>query len=81
MDEKNIIVVKEVDADTEYSDLEDMAKHMRKQLGNHVNADAHIAYGTIVNDIKEVLNLALTDEKVSGAIDFSAETNKEEVVK
>ena len=34
-----------------------------------------------VNDIKEVLNLALTDEKVSGAIDFSAETNKEEVVK
>ena len=30
-----------------------------------------------VNDIKEVLNLALTDEKVSGAIDFSAETNKE----
>jgi len=34
-----------------------------------------------VNDIKEVLNLALTDEKVSGAIDFSTETNKEEVVK
>ena len=34
-----------------------------------------------VNDIKEVLNLALTDEKVSDAIDFSAETNKEEVVK
>ena len=34
-----------------------------------------------VNDIKEVLNLALTDEKVSGAIDFSADTNKEEVVK
>ena len=34
-----------------------------------------------VNDIKEVLNLALTDEKVSGAIDFSAETNKEEVIK
>ena len=31
-----------------------------------------------VNDIKEVLNLALTDEKVSDAIDFSAETHKKE---
>ena len=29
-----------------------------------------------VNDIKEVLELALTDEKVNGAIDFCAETNK-----
>ena len=31
-----------------------------------------------VNDIKEVLELALTDEKVSGAIDFCAVTNKKE---
>ena len=29
-----------------------------------------------VNDIKEVLNLALTDEKVNGAIDFCAEMNE-----
>jgi hypothetical protein len=32
-----------------------------------------------VTDIKEVLELALTDEKVNGAIDFCAETNKKEV--
>ena len=31
-----------------------------------------------VNDIKEVLDLALTDEKVHGAIDFCAEMNKKE---
>ena len=31
-----------------------------------------------VTDIKEVLNLALTDEKVSGAIDFCTEMNKKE---
>ena len=31
-----------------------------------------------VNDIKEVLELALTDEKVNGAIDFCAVTNKKE---
>ena len=32
-----------------------------------------------VTDIKEVLELALTDEKVNGAIDFCAEINKKEV--
>lgn len=31
-----------------------------------------------VTDIKEVLNLALTDEKVNGAIDFCTEMNKKE---
>ena len=31
-----------------------------------------------VNDIKEVLDLALTDEKVNGAIDFCAVTNKKD---
>ena len=32
-----------------------------------------------VTDIKEVLDLALTDEKVNGAIDFCAEINKKEL--
>jgi ATP-dependent Lon protease len=31
-----------------------------------------------VNDITEVLDIALTDEKVNGAIDFCAEMNKKE---
>ena len=31
-----------------------------------------------VNDIKEVLNLALTNEKVNGAIDFCADMNKKD---
>ena len=31
-----------------------------------------------VNDIKEVLKLALTDEKVNGAIDFCADKNLKE---
>ncbi len=54
VDEKNIIVVKEVDADTEYSDLEEMAQLMMRRLSSRLSSDAHIAYGTIVNDIKEV---------------------------
>ena len=34
-----------------------------------------------VTDIKEVLDLALTNEKVDGAIDFCAEMRKQEVKK
>ena len=55
VDEKNIIVVKEL-ADKDGSrELEKMAKEMRETLRAESEDDKiHIAYGTVVNDIKEV---------------------------
>lgn len=55
VDEKNIIVVKEL-ADKDGSrELEKMAKEMMEILRAESEDDKiHIAYGTIVNDIKEV---------------------------
>lgn len=55
VDEKNIIVVKEL-ADKEGSrELEKMAKEMMEILRAESEDDKiHIAYGTVVNDIKEV---------------------------
>ena len=55
VDEKNIIVVKEL-ADKDGSrELEKMAKEMMEILRAESEDDKiHIAYGTVVNDIKEV---------------------------
>ena len=55
VDEKNIIVVKEL-ADKDGSrELEKMAKEMMEILrAESENDKIHIAYGTVVNDIKEV---------------------------
>ena len=55
VDEKNIIVVKEL-ADKDGSrELEKMAKEMLESLRAESEDDKiHIAYGTVVNDIKEV---------------------------
>lgn len=55
VDEKNIIVVKEL-ADKDGSrELEKMAKEMMENLRAESEDDKiHIAYGTVVNDIKEV---------------------------
>ena len=55
VDEKNIIVVKELSDKDGNKELEKMAKEMLDTLHNE-NEDEHIriAYGTIVSDIKEV---------------------------
>lgn len=53
VDEKNIIVVKELAETDTYDDMEKTAK-MILNLFSEDNCEAHIAYGTIVNEIKEV---------------------------
>ena len=54
MDEKNIILVKEL-ADTEtYDDLKKTADVILNLFGGSAAGKIHIAYGTIVNEIKEV---------------------------
>ena len=54
VDEKNIIVVKEVGENDSYHDMEKVANNMLDLLKKEVEAEFHIAYGTIINDIKEV---------------------------
>ena len=54
VDEKNIIVVKELDANDGHVELEKIAHNFYEILKNDGEEDVLIAYGTVVNDIKEV---------------------------
>ena len=54
VDEKNIIVVKELDPDDGYPEMEKIAQNILKILKEEGEESVRIAYGTIVNDIKEV---------------------------
>ncbi len=52
VDEKNIIVVKEVEASETPDDLRRTAESIYNLFGQ--DSSVHVAYGTVVNDIKEV---------------------------
>ncbi len=54
VDEKHIIVVKEIEANEVYEDLESTAREILAELNSEEDQEGHIAYGTIVSDIKEV---------------------------
>lgn len=54
VDEKNIIIVKELSANEGYKEMEKAAEETMDILTAEGEKDVHIAYGTIVNDIKEV---------------------------
>ena len=54
VDEKHVIIVKEVEPGENYSDMEKYAQHVRDILETENVKGCHIAYGTIVADIKEV---------------------------
>lgn len=54
VDEKNIIIVKELAAGEDYQDMEKVAYQVLNSLEPAKREQAHIAYGTIVNEIKEV---------------------------
>lgn len=54
VDEKNIIVVKELNEQEGYPEMEKVAQEIMAVLKSEGDEDVHIAYGTIVNDIKEV---------------------------
>ncbi|MBR1567507.1 MAG: helix-turn-helix domain-containing protein [Lachnospiraceae bacterium] len=54
VDEKNIILVKEVKANENYDDLSKTAKVIVDMLNTEAMSTVHVAYGTIVNEIKEV---------------------------
>ena len=54
VDEKNIIVVKEVADNEGYDELNKTAEVIVNLLRADAENDVHVAYGTIVNEIKEV---------------------------
>ena len=54
VDEKNIILVKEVKAGEKYTDLDKTARAIVDMLNTEALLKVHVAYGTIVNEIKEV---------------------------
>ena len=54
VDEKSIIVVKELDPGDDYTEMDKVARHILNSLDVRKREGAHIAYGTIVGEIKEV---------------------------
>ncbi len=54
VDEKSIIVVKEVKAGETFDDFDKTARVIVDMLNTEAMTSAHIAYGTVVNDIREV---------------------------
>ncbi len=54
VDEKNIIIVKELETGDGHKELDKMAQGFYELLKDNGEEDALIAYGTVVNDIKEV---------------------------
>ncbi len=54
VDEKNIILVREVKANETYEELEKTANVILDMLNTEAMAQVHVAFGTVVNEIKEV---------------------------
>ena len=54
VDEKNIILVKEVKPNETYDDMQKTAKVIVDMLNTEAMSSVNVAYGTIVNEIKEV---------------------------
>ena len=54
VDEKNIIIVKELKANETYEDMDKTAHVILDMLNTEAMSKVHVAYGTIVNEIEEV---------------------------
>ena len=54
VDEKNIIIVKELENDDNYDEIEKTASQVLTIFAKTGQPEAHVSYGTIVNEIKEV---------------------------
>lgn len=54
VDEQHIILIRQVAPDEDYPQLEQTAQYIRESLETMTQKGYHIAYGTIISDIKEV---------------------------
>ena len=78
VDEKSIIIVKELEDGEGYAEMDKLAHAILDTLGLNQNEETHIAYGTIVNELKEVsrsykeARMALDVGKIFGEKDVIA---------
>ncbi|MCR5625487.1 MAG: helix-turn-helix domain-containing protein [Lachnospiraceae bacterium] len=54
VDEKNIILVKEIQAEEKYEDMKKIANVILDMLNSEAMSRVKVAYGTIINEIKDV---------------------------
>ncbi len=54
VDEKNIILVKEIKQGENYEDMEKTARVILDMLNSEAMSQVHVAYGTIISEIKDV---------------------------
>lgn len=54
VDEKNIIIVKEVRADEKYKDIEQTARVILDTLNTEAMSKVHVALGSVINSLKDV---------------------------
>ena len=54
VDEKSIIIVKELEENEGYEEMDKLAQTILDTLGLEKENTTHIAYGTIVSELKEV---------------------------
>ncbi|MCC6094032.1 MAG: helix-turn-helix domain-containing protein [Eubacterium sp.] len=54
IDEKSVIIVKELEEEDGYAEAENFANYILDVVGRDPEGDAHIAFGTIVKELKEV---------------------------
>jgi carbohydrate diacid regulator len=54
IDEKSIIIVKELEEEDDYAEAEKFANSILDAVGRDPEGDVHIAFGTIVKELKEV---------------------------
>lgn len=54
VDEKNIILVKELKAGEDYKDMKNTARMILDMLNSEAMSNAYIAYGTIVHTVKDI---------------------------
>ena len=54
VDEKNVILVHTLEADEEYTDMEQIAKLLLDVMNTEVLVNARVSYGTIVKELREI---------------------------
>lgn len=54
VDEKNIILVKELDKDEDYEEAQNVARMLLDMLNSEAMSQVRISYGTIINEIRSV---------------------------
>lgn len=74
VDEKSIIIVKEVGQDEDYAEMNKVAAAMLDAVGEDDEGKTHVAYGTIVKELKDV-SRSYKEAKMAMDVVKSSRTN------